>query len=268
MEKSFHGRTMGALSATGNAIIHKDMPPLLPGFSYVPLNDIQALTAMIEKTPETVAVLIEPIQGEGGIRIAEDAYLKAVRALCDQKKIWLIVDEIQTGLGRTGKLFAHEHAGIKPDIMTLAKALGNGYPIGACLAGGEAAHMIQEGHHGTTFGGSPLACKIGSTVLQCLLEENLIPHAAAVGQHLQHRLKTLLKDVDSVVEVRGRGLMIGIEMKQVCTTLRPAGLKAGLVYSVTSKNVVRLVPPLCFTYTQADQLAEGVASVIRETKLS
>jgi acetylornithine/N-succinyldiaminopimelate aminotransferase len=262
MENSFHGRTMATLTATGNRKAQAGFEPLVKGFIRVPYNDIEALQAVAGNSPDTVAVLVEPIQGEGGVNIPAPDYLSRLRALCDAKGWLLMLDEIQTGMGRTGRLFAHQHSGIRPDVMTLAKGLGNGVPIGACLAAGAAAQVLGPGSHGSTFGGNPLACRAGLTVLQTIETEALAERARVLGERLLNGLRERLGGLSGVSDIRGQGLMIGVELDRPCTELVTRALDAGLLINVTAERVVRLLPPLILDDSQADDLIDGLAVLV------
>ncbi|NCW39170.1 MAG: aspartate aminotransferase family protein, partial [Betaproteobacteria bacterium] len=258
-EKSFHGRSIATLSATGNEKIQKGFGPLVEGFLRVPLNDIEALKRATADNPNVVAVFFETIQGEGGINPMRWDYLKEVRALCDQRDWLMMIDEVQCGMGRTGKWFAHQWAGILPDVMPLAKGLGSGVPIGAVVAGPRAAHIFQPGSHGTTFGGNPLACRAGVETIRIMEEDGLLDNAARVGAHLKARLQESLGGVQGVKEVRGYGLMIGIELDRPCGAIMQQALDAGLLLSVTADSVIRLVPPLIITPAEADEIVSILA---------
>ncbi|WP_245391590.1 aspartate aminotransferase family protein [Thioflexithrix psekupsensis] len=260
-EGSFHGRTMATLTATGNAKIRDGFDPFLPGFIRVPYNDIAALQQLAATETEIVAVLLEPVQGEGGVIVPALDYLRQVRALCDAQGWLMMLDEIQTGMGRTGYWFAHQEQGILPDVMTLAKALGNGMPIGACLARG-AANLFQPGQHGSTFGGNPLACRVGLAVVETLSEQRLWERAAYLGQYLLNGFRERLGHRDGVRAIRGKGLMIGIELSQDCTALPKAALAKQLLINVTAGRAVRLLPPLIISDAEADLIIEGVSELI------
>ena len=263
-EKAFHGRSIATLSATGNPKIQKGFEPLVEGFIRVPLNDIEALKKATEGNRNVVAVFFETIQGEGGINPMRADYLKQVRALCDEKDWLLMIDEVQCGMGRTGKWFAYQWAGIQPDVMPLAKGLGSGVPIGAVVCGPKAANVLQAGNHGTTFGGNPLAMRAGVTTIQVMEEEQLLSQADHVGKHLMAALKHELGDVKGVKEVRGEGLMIGVELDRPCGVILTRAMEAGLLLSVTADTVVRLLPPLIFTTEQADDLVAILAPLVRQ----
>jgi len=263
MESSFHGRTLATLSATGNRKVQAGFEPLVQGFVRVPYNDLAAVESAAALRPNLAAVLVEPIQGEGGINVPADDYLVRLRELCDRHGWLLMVDEIQTGMGRTGRLFAHQHAGIHPDVMTLAKGLGNGVPIGACLARGAAAEVLGPGSHGSTFGGNPLACRAAQAVLATLAEGHLCERAAEMGAYLQIGLRERLAGLDAVRQVRGRGLMIGVELDRPCAELVGQALEAGLLINVTAERVIRLLPPLIIEREQADLLLGELSRLIR-----
>ncbi|MGQ9660110.1 MAG: aspartate aminotransferase family protein [Thermochromatium sp.] len=262
-EHSFHGRTLATLSATGNRKVQAGFEPLVQGFVRVPYDDLDAIEMAAANRPNIVAILIEPIQGEGGIRLPADDYLVRLRDLCDRTGWLLMLDEVQTGLGRTGRLFAFQHAGILPDVLTLAKGLGNGMPIGACLARGAAAEVFTPGSHGSTFGGNPLACRVARAVLETLLRDNLTENAAIEGACLLKTLRTALSQVRGVVDIRGRGLMVGIELDRPCGALVGQALEAGLLINVTAERVIRLLPPLIIDRTQIDELVTTLTGLIR-----
>ncbi|HSV45795.1 MAG TPA: aspartate aminotransferase family protein [Ramlibacter sp.] len=262
-EKAFHGRSIATLSATGNEKVQKGFGPLVEGFIRVPLNDLDALKAATEGRPNVVAVFFETIQGEGGVNPMRIEYLQQVRALCDQKDWLLMIDEVQCGMGRTGKWFAHQWAGIKPDVMPLAKGLGSGIPIGAVVAGPKAANIFQPGNHGTTFGGNPLAMRAGIETIRIMEEDGLLDNAARVGSHLKGALARELGGLKGVKEIRGQGLMIGIELEQPCGALTARAAEAGLLISVTADNVIRLVPPLILTEAEADEMVAILAPLVK-----
>ena len=262
VDGAFHGRTLLTLSASAGARVRDGFEPHAEGFVRVAFHDLAAMKSTLQQHPNACAVLIEPVQGEGGVRPVEDAYLQGLRALCDEHEVLLLLDEVQSGMGRTGKLFAYQHAGIVPDAVCVAKALGNGYPISACLTNGRAAEVMAAGQHGSTFGGSPLACRIGLSVLETLQKENLIQRAAELGGRLLERLTDALSDHPKVEEVRGRGLMIGIELSEESPDLMRRALKAGLLINVTQTRVVRLLPPLVMTDEEAEQLCERLIPLL------
>jgi len=263
-EKSFHGRSIATLSATGNKKIQKGFGPLVEGFLRVPLNDIEALKKATQGNPNVVAVFFETIQGEGGINPMRTDYLKEVRALCDQQDWLMMIDEVQCGMGRTGKWFAHQWAGIVPDVMPLAKGLGSGVPIGAVVAGPKAAQIFQPGNHGTTFGGNPLATRAGVETLRIMEEDGLLENAARVGEHLRAALHRELHKLPGFVEVRGQGLMLGIELDRPCGVIMNQALEAGLLLSVTADSVIRLVPPLIITVEEADEIVAILAPIVKK----
>ena len=264
MEKSFHGRTLATLSATGNAKIQQGFAPLVEGFVRVPYNDIAAIQQAIAENKNIVALLVEPIQGEGGVNIPATDYLNQIRALCDEHDLLMMLDEIQTGIGRTGKFLAFQHNGIIPDVCTLAKALGNGVPIGACLARGKAATILTAGNHGSTFGGNPLACSAALAVLATLDAENLIAQASLKGQQIADGFKTQLQSNSHIVEIRYKGLMIGIELDQPCAELVKLALAQGLLINVTNEKTIRLLPPLIIDAEQIQQLVNTLVALIEE----
>jgi len=264
MEKAFHGRTLATLSATGNRKVQAGFEPLVKGFVRVPYDDLAAIEQVAAHTPDIVAVLVEPIQGEGGIRIADIAYMQGLRKICDQKNWLLMLDEVQCGIGRTGTWFAHQHAAILPDVMTLAKGLGSGMPIGACLAAGKAAGTFQPGNHGSTFGGNPLACTAASTTLKIIEEDKLMANAHSIGDFLLQELKTRLGNVPGVVEIRGQGLMLGIALARPCGELVGRGIEKGILINVTVDTVIRLLPSLIFSQEDARQLLDKLCPLISD----
>lgn len=260
-ENSFHGRTMATLTATGNKKVKVGFAPLVSGFVHVPYDDIEAIKAAA--TPNTVAVMVEPVQGEGGVRVPSSTYLPELRKLCDERGWLLILDEIQTGNGRTGKYFAYQHSGILPDIVTTAKGLGNGVPIGACLARGVASTLFQPGNHGSTFGGNPLACAAALSVINTIQNENLTARAAQLGERMLKNFTEALADNPSVVTVRGMGLMIGIQLNQDCPELVEKAKQLGILINVTAGNTIRLLPPLIISDDQADEIVQKVVELIK-----
>lgn len=262
MEGSFHGRTLATLSATGNRKVQAGFEPLVSGFVRVPFADPEALTAIARTRPDVVAVLLEPIQGEGGVVIPPSGYLSAVRAICEEQGWLMMLDEVQTGMCRTGAWFAFQHEGIRPDVVTLAKGMGNGLPIGACLARGVAANVLQTGSHGSTFGGNPLASRAALTTIRVLNEQGLAERAKLLGQRMLSRLQNALQDLPVVREVRGKGLMIGIELDRPCTELVPRSLSAGLLINVTAERVIRLLPSLIVSEAEADQIVDSVVTLV------
>lgn len=267
MENSFHGRTMATLSATGNRKVQAGFEPLVQGFVRAPYNDIQSIKNIADNNNDVVAILVEPIQGESGINIPDGDYLNQLREICDQHNWLLMLDEIQTGMGRTGQWFAFQHNNIQPDVMTLAKALGNGVPIGACLANEKAGEIMQPGNHGSTFGGNPLACATASTVIDTIRSENLISNAKALGKYMLNGFAEKLSALAGVREIRGLGLMIGIELDNDhlnydCSELVKLALEKQLLINVTAGNVIRLLPPLILDQQQADTIIETVSELV------
>ena len=263
MEKAFHGRTLATLSATGNRKAQAGFEPLVSGFVRVPYNDLAAIRAVAEHNKSVVAVMLEMVQGEGGINIASDEFQRGLRKLCDEQGWLLMCDEVQCGIGRTGKWFGFQHAGIVPDVITLAKGLGSGVPIGACVTAGKAAGLFKPGNHGSTFGGNPLACTAALTTLATIEQGSLMARAEAVGSAIRQGMKDALADVSGVVDIRGKGLMIGIELDRPCGELVGKGLDAGLLINVTAEKVVRLLPALVMTDAEAKELVERLSALIR-----
>lgn len=262
LENSFHGRTMATLSATGNRKVQAGFEPLVQGFVRAPYNDIEAISNIARNNNDVVAVMVEPIQGESGIRLPADNYLSQLRALCDEHNWLLILDEIQTGMARTGEWFAFQHSDIKPDVMTLAKSLGNGVPIGACLAMEKTAALMQPGSHGSTFGGNPLACAAALAVIDTIETQNLKSQAKSLGEYLLTQLKAQLETVEGVIDIRGKGLMIGIELDRPCSELMLAGVQQGLLFSVQTNTTIRLLPPLIFDQQQCDTVVKIVSALV------
>ena len=263
-DHAFHGRSIATMSATANPKVREGFGPLLDGFVRVPPNDLAALEQATANNPNIVAVMMEPIQGEGGLHPMRIEYLQQVRQMCDARGWLLILDEVQTGIGRTGKWFCHQWANIVPDVMTLAKGLGSGVPVGAVVAHQAAAHVLQAGNHGSTFGGNPLAMCAGIETLRIMEQERLLEHTVQVGSHLKAALQQALGGIQGVVEVRGQGLIIGIELAKPCGALLARGVEAGLLFSVTSETVVRLVPPLILTVAEADEIVARLAPLIQQ----
>ncbi len=261
-EGSFHGRTLATLTATGNRKIQAGFEPLVPGFLRAPYDDLDAIRTIAGNSANVVAVLVEPITGEGGIRIPAAHYLPELRALCDEYGWLLILDEIQTGMGRTGRWFAYQHSGIVPDVMTLAKGLGNGVPIGACLARGAAAEVFKPGNHGSTFGGNPLAASAALAVIKTLEQDELLDNAAAMGTLLLQGFRERLGSLAGVLSIRGKGLMLGIELDRPCAELMQRALTRGLLINVTADTVVRLLPPLILDREQAETIVSTVSELI------
>jgi acetylornithine aminotransferase len=263
MESSFHGRTLATLTATGNRKVQAGFEPLVQGFVRVPYDDVDAVETAAANRPDITAILVEPIQGEGGINIPTDDYLNRLRELCDHYDWLLMLDEIQTGMGRTGRLFSYQRNAIHPDVVTLAKALGNGVPMGACLARGAAADVLGPGSHGTTFGGNPLACRAAQAVIETLQRDGLSDRAADMGDYLLKGFEQTLGGVDGVGQIRGRGLMIGIELDRPCGELVQQALDAGLLINVTAERVIRLLPPLILQQAEADLLLRDLSQLVR-----
>ena len=266
LEGAFHGRTLATLTATGNRKIQAGFEPLVSGFIRAPLNDIEALQQIAKSNPDVVAILMEPIQGEGGIRLADAKYMQAVRELCDGQSWLMMLDEVQTGNGRTGTYFAYQGFPVIPDVVTTAKGLGNGFPIGVCLARGEAASVFSGGQHGSTYGGNPLACATALTVVNTIVDQGLCANATAMGQLIQD---TLLEELgktaggmDKLVEIRGRGLMLGIELHEDCPEMVTKALSAGLLINVTAGNTIRLLPPLNINAEESRSLGCSLAQLI------
>ncbi len=262
MEKAFHGRTLATLSATGSRKVHAGFEPLVSGFVRVPYDDLEAVRQVAQNNRNVVAVLVEPIQGEGGINVAHFEYLRGLRELCDQYQWLLMLDEIQCGLGRTGKWFYYQHAGFLPDVVTLAKGLAGGVPVGACLAKGAAAEVFKPGNHGSTFGGNPLACAAALTTLETIEQEKLLANAVKIGDFIRAGIAAALADVKGLVAVRGMGLMIGIELDRPCAELTQRALDAGLLINVTADKIVRLLPPLIMSQDEAQQLVDRLSVLI------
>lgn len=264
MEKSFHGRTMATLTASGNRKVQAGFEPLLTGFARVPYNDLEAVAQVAEHNKNVVAILVEPYQGEGGVNVPQANYLQGLRHLCNQNGWLLMLDEVQCGIGRTGKWFAFQYSGITPDVVTLAKGLGSGVPIGACLAKGIAANVFKPGNHASTFGGNPLACSAALTTLEVIEKEGLLRNAMEVGDFMRSLFKAQLADLPEVIEIRGQGLMIGIELSKPCGELVKEALKKGLLINVTSDKVVRLLPPLVIQRSEAEQVVNILSPIVKE----
>ncbi len=262
MENSFHGRTMATLTATGNRKVQAGFEPLVHGFARVPYGDLEALQTAARNLKDIVAVLVEPVQGEGGVHIPPDDYLPGIRALCDEQGWLMMLDEIQTGMGRTGRPFAFQRYELIPDVITLAKALGNGVPIGACLARGDAAELFGPGSHGSTFGGNPLACAAALAVLEVMEKERLWERAASLGERMLTGFRERLGSLEGVVDIRGQGLMIGIELERSCGELVNRALEQGLLINVTAERVLRLLPPLVLNDEEAEHLTKGVSALV------
>ena len=264
MEKAFHGRTLATLSATGNRKVQAGFEPLVKGFVRVPYDDLDAIRQVARHTPNVVAVLVEPIQGEGGIRTPDISYLQGLRKICDEHEWLLMLDEVQCGLGRTGKWFAFQHTSIMPDVMTLAKGLGSGVPVGACLAAGKATGTFKPGNHGSTFGGNPLASTAALTTLNIMEQDKLLAHTDKLGTWLKQQLQSRLGGLKGVVAVRGQGLILGIELDKPCGELVARALEKGLIINVTADSVIRLLPSLIFSETEAQQLLDILCPLVTE----
>ncbi len=261
LKKSFHGRTLATVAATGQEKYQKPFAPLMPGFKHVPLNDFEALQAAVDET--TCAVMMEPVQGESGVNPADEAYVRAVRKLCDERGLLLVFDEIQTGIGRTGKLFGYQHYGVEPDIFTLAKALAGGVPIGAICAKEDVAAAFEPGDHGSTFGGNPLACAAGLAVLECVLKEDLAGNARDVGLYLMHRLENLAEKYGKITEIRGLGLMIGIQLSEdIALQIKGKLLEKGFLAGSVGNDVIRLLPPLIIARDDADAFITALEEIL------
>ena len=260
---SFHGRTLATLSASGNRKIQAGFEPLVTGFSRVPYNDLDAVRVVAENNKDVVAILVEPITGEGGIQIPDAGYLKGLREICDARGWLLMLDEIQTGMCRTGKWFAYQHEDVLPDVLTLAKGLGNGVPIGACLARGAAAQVFQPGSHGSTFSGNPLVSRVALTVIETLKQDKLDKRAAQLGKRILSGLQKSLQGMAGVKDIRGLGLLLAIELDRPCKDIMHIALEQGLLLNVTADKVVRLLPPLILTDAEADQVVAGVTDAVR-----
>ncbi len=262
-EGSFHGRTLATLTATGSRKVQAGFEPLVAGFVRVPFDDLEAVANVARNHDDVVAVLVEPVQGEGGVRVPDPGYLPGLRALCDEQGWLLMLDEIQTGAGRTGRWLACQHSGVLPDVLTLAKGLGNGVPIGACLAHGEAADVFAPGNHGSTFGGNPLACAAALAVLDTLEKDGLVATAERLGRRMLDGLGAALAGVSGVDDIRGLGLMLAVELDRPCGELVLRALERGLLINVTAERVIRLLPPLILADAQADRIVDEVAALVR-----
>jgi acetylornithine aminotransferase len=263
MDGSFHGRTMATLTATGNAKVQVGFDPLLPGFVRVPYNDLDALRMAIGHWPEAVAVMVEPVQGEGGVKVPDSDFLAGVRAICTQRKLLMMLDEVQTGVGRTGQWFAFQHnEDLIPDVMTLAKGLGNGVPVGACLVAGHAVGILQAGNHGSTFGGNPLACSAALAVLETIEKDELLNHVQGLSQQMLQSFKDKLAGHEGVKDVRGLGFMFGIELNMPCAPLVKQALAEGLLINVTAESVIRLLPPMIINAEEAELIVDKVCKLV------
>lgn len=263
MDHSFHGRTLATLTATGSRKVQAGFEPLVQGFVRAPYNDLDAVRTIASNNPKVVAVLVEPVQGEGGINIASEAYLQGLRTICDENGWLLMLDEIQTGNGRTGTYFAYQQMGFMPDVVTTAKGLGNGLPIGACLARGPAATTFKPGNHGSTYGGNPLCCGVALAVVDTIVSENLPARAKALGERILQGFRAQLDGAEYISEIRGKGLMIGIELKEPCAELVMLAKTQGLLINVTSDKVIRLLPALTMSDSEADQLVSTLSKLIK-----
>ena len=265
MENSFHGRTLATLSATGSAKVHKGFAPLVGGFKHIPYDNIEVLESVIQNDKNIIAVMLEPIQGEGGINIPKKDYLKKIRSICNENDFLMILDEVQSGMCRTGKWFAFQHEDVLPDVVTVAKALGNGVPIGACMARGESSKLFQPGSHGSTFGGNPFVSRVALGVIDILEENRMDDYAAKLGSYLLSNFRESLKGCHGVVDIRGKGLMIGIELEKESPDLVEKALKNKLLINVTSGNVIRLLPPLVMNEEEANQMVSVLAGILKKS---
>ncbi|HEX9181495.1 MAG TPA: aspartate aminotransferase family protein [Burkholderiales bacterium] len=264
MERAFHGRTLATLTATGSRKVQAGFEPLVAGFARVPYNDLEAIAQVGTHNPSIVAVLVEPFQGEGGVQVPQAGYLAGIRALCDRHGWLMMLDEVQCGIGHTGKWFAFQHSAIQPDVMTLAKGLGSGVPVGACLARGAAASVFEPGKHGSTFGGQAFACTAAMTTLDIIEDEGLLWNAAEMGELILAGFRARLGSLPGVTQVRGQGLMIGIELARPCGELVKQALERGLLINVTHENVIRLLPPLVIRREEAQQIVDMVSALVTE----
>ncbi|MEH6469515.1 MAG: aspartate aminotransferase family protein, partial [Porticoccus sp.] len=264
MENSFHGRTLATLSATGNRKVHAGFEPLVRGFVRAPFNDLVSLKTIAANNKNIAAILVEPIQGEGGIQMPSDDYLPGIRQLCDDQGWLMMLDEIQTSNGRTGCYFNYQHYDLLPDVVTMAKGLGNGMPIGACLAGEKAADLMQPGSHGSTFGGNPLACAAGLATVDTIINDGLCEQARTMGNYLKQQLTSKLAGCTNVVEIRGQGLMLAVELSEPCAFLVDKAAEKGLLINVTAQSVIRLLPPLIINNEEADQLVDILSDLVRQ----
>jgi acetylornithine aminotransferase len=268
MDNAFHGRTLATISASGGRRVQAGFEPLVSGFARGPFDDIAALQKIADNNANICAVFVEPIQGEGGIRVPSANYLKELREFCDSRDWLLMLDEVQTGNGRTGRYFCYQHSDIIPDVVTTSKGLGNGVPIGACLASGQAAHLMQPGNHGSTFGGNPLACAAALATIESIEHENLLARATSIGERVISGFKRELCDVSHVREIRGLGCMIGIELDRPCKELFSAAMEQGLIINVTSDSVIRLLPPMIFSDDDVDMLISTLVPLIKNIELN
>lgn len=264
-ESSFHGRTLATLTATGSRKVHAGFEPLVNGFVRAPYNDIEAIKTIAQNNSDVCAIMVEPVQGEGGIKVPSDEYLVELRKICDEKDWFLILDEVQSGNGRTGTWFAYQQAGILPDLVTTAKGLANGVPIGVCLASGKAAEIFQPGNHGSTFGGNPLACAAALSVIETIESEDLASRAGQLGDRMMNTFRERIGKLNCVKDIRGKGLMIGIELDSPCTDMVQKAQDRGLLINVTTDKVIRLLPPLIISDEEADRICDVVCSLVEET---
>ncbi len=264
LEQAFHGRTIATLSATGSRKVQAGFEPLVAGFVRVPFDNLEAVRRVAENNRNVVAVLVELIQGEAGVNVCHDDYLRGLRTICDANGWLLMLDEVQSGIGRTGQWFAFQHAGVKPDVMSLAKGLGNGVPIGACLASGAAAKLFKPGHHGSTFGGNPLVCAAALSTLAIIEEDGLMKNAETIGDFIRAQFREKLAGLPGVRDIRGKGMMIGIELDKPCGDIVEIALRAGLLINVTADNVIRLLPPLTYTRENAQYLVDHLTPLIKD----
>jgi len=262
MENSFHGRTLATLSATGNPKVQAGFAPLVDGFVHIPYNDVDAVQRALNEFSNVVAIFLEPVQGEGGIQVPDNQYLNQLRDICDKHELLLMLDEIQTGIGRTGKFFAYQHNGIIPDVLTTAKGLGNGMPIGACLVQGAAVNVLQAGNHGSTFGGNPLSCSAAIAVLNELQTGDYLQRASKLGKQLVDGFSLRLKTCKKVRDIRGMGLLVGIELDRECSEIVALARSKGLLINVTAGNIIRLLPPLILSDTEAEELIDTISVLI------
>jgi len=263
VDSAFHGRTMATLTATGNRKAQAGFEPLVGGFIRAPYDDIEAIKSIASSTPDVVAIFVEPIQGEGGVHVPAENYLNELRSICDDNNWLLMLDEVQTGNGRTGKYFAYQHNGILPDVVTTAKGLGNGVPIGACLAQGKAADVLQPGTHGSTFGGNPLVCAAALATVDTLIHDRLIERAETLGKRIIDGFEASLEGANYITDIRGKGLMIGIELNEPCSELVMLAKAKGLLINVTADSVIRLLPPLTLTDDEADLAVDAISKLIK-----
>ena len=267
MTKAFHGRTMANISSVNNEKLKEGFEPMLPGFVHCKYNDILSLEETIQNNDQVVAVFLEPVQGEGGVNVPDAGYLKKVRMLCDDYNLLMILDEVQTGVGRTGSLYAFQQEDIMPDIVTSAKGLGNGYPVAACLAKSHVADLFTLGKHGTTFGGSPMASAVANKVIDLVSKPDFLNHVISMGEYLKNKLKDVLSEFDFIKDIRGKGLLIGVEFNKNITYLRKLGLESRIVFSVTQQTIVRIAPPLIINKKHCDEFALKFLEMVKKSEL-